>query len=92
MALEFEWDEQKAASNIEKHGISFREAATAFGDFNSITIMDPHHSSVEMRFVLLGMTYHGRLVVVSHTERGHRIRIVNARRANRREQKAYEQG
>ena len=92
MALEFEWNEQKATNNKAKHGVSFREAATAFSDFNSMTISDPDHSADEVRFLLLGMTYHGRLVVVSHTERGHRIRIVNARRANRREQKAYEQG
>ena len=79
MSLTFEWDSKKAESNLEKHGVSFEEAATAFGDTLSVTIPDPVHSEGERRFVLIGMTATQRLVVVAHTERGDNIRIVNAR-------------
>lgn len=88
--MEFEWDPDKAASNEEKHGVSFDEAATAFGDPLSLTISDPDHSDDEDRFVLVGQTYAGRLVVVAHTERGDRIRIISARLASRRERYSYE--
>lgn len=89
--MEFEWDAAKAESNLEKHGVSFDEAATAFGDPLSITIADPDHSTDEDRFVLLGEAYTGRLVVVIHTERGARIRVISARLATRRERLSYEQ-
>ena len=70
MGLTFEWDEWKAASNRGKHGIGFDEAATAFGDPLSLTITDPDHSQTENRFVLIGESFRGRLlVVVSHRER-----------------------
>lgn len=88
--MEFEWDPDKAASNEEKHGVSFDEAATAFGDPLSLTISHPDHSDDEDRFVLVGQTYAGRLVVVAHTERGDRIRIISARLASRRERYSYE--
>lgn len=90
--MEFEWDQAKADSNLEKHGVSFDEAATAFGDPLSLTIPDPDHSEDEERFVLLGETYLGRLVVVPHTERGERIRIISARLATGSERTSYEQG
>jgi uncharacterized DUF497 family protein len=67
--VEFEWDPEKAVENERKHGVSFDEAATAFGDPLSLTISDPDHSDDEERFVLLGESYAGRLVVVVHTER-----------------------
>jgi uncharacterized DUF497 family protein len=70
--VEFEWDQAKAESNLEKHSVSFDEAATAFGDPLSLTIPDPDHSDDEERFVLLGESYVGRLLVVVHTERDER--------------------
>ena len=90
MATEFEWDAAKAQRNHRKHGVAFDEAASAFYDALSITIPDPDHSVREHRFQLIGMASTGRLVVVSHTERGDRIRIISARRANRRERTSYE--
>jgi uncharacterized protein len=89
--MTFEWDEQKAADNAQKHGVTFEEASTAFGDPLSVTIDDPDHSEAEDRFVLLGMSHTGRLVVVVHTARGDAIRLVSARLAMRRERKDYEQ-
>jgi uncharacterized DUF497 family protein len=85
----FEWDPNKARRNMEKHGVSFEEAATAFGDPLSFTRFDPDHSEVEDRFLLLGATQAGRLVVVSHTDRGESIRIISARLASRRERRTY---
>jgi len=70
--LIFEWDERKAKQNIRKHGVSFEEAATVFGDQFSITIYDPLHSEDEDRFVILGMSNKNRLLVVVHTERGNK--------------------
>jgi uncharacterized protein len=89
--MTFEWDEQKAADNAQRHGVTFEEASTAFGDPLSVTIDDPDHSEAEDRFVLLGMSHTGRLVVVVHTARGDAIRLVSARLAMRRERKDYEQ-
>ena len=90
MALRFEWDPRKAAANLKKHGVSFHEAASVFRDPLSITISDPDHSDSEERFVDLGLSHRGRLVVVSYIERGDNIRIISARRADRPEQRAYE--
>jgi len=70
MALNFEWDANKAKSNSGKHGISFEEAATIFGDSSSLTIPDPVHSELEERFITLGSSHRGKLLVVVHTERG----------------------
>ncbi len=88
--LIFEWDEDKAKQNIRKHGVSFEEAATVFGDPFSITIYDPLHSREEDRFVILGMSNKNRLLVVIHTERGDRIRIISARKATKKERRQYE--
>jgi len=90
MSLSFEWDAQKASANQRKHGVSFEEAATAFGDPLSVTIPDPDHSEDEDRFILLGSTYRGRMVVVVHTDRGDNIRIISARRATGTERRQYE--
>jgi uncharacterized protein len=90
MSLRFEWDSTKARSNIANHGVSFDEASTAFQDALSITISDPLHSAEEERFVLIGHSCRNRLLVVVHTERGNRIRIISARRATRREREHYE--
>lgn len=89
--MEFEWDPEKAAANEHKHRVSFDEAATAFGDPLSLTIPDPDHSDDEELFVLLGESYQGRLVVVVHTEREERIRIISARLATRNERRSYEE-
>jgi uncharacterized DUF497 family protein len=89
--MNFEWNSERAAENLERHGISFEEAATAFGDPLSITIGDPDHSEAEDRFILLGMTFRGRLVVVVHTDRGENVRVISARIPTRRERQFYEQ-
>ena len=91
MSISFEWDAQKARTNERKHGVAFGDAATAFGDPLSVTVPDPDHSIEEARFVLLGSTYRGTIVVVVHAERDESIRIISARRANRAERRAYEQ-
>jgi uncharacterized DUF497 family protein len=90
--VEFEWDKSKAISNKEKHGISFTEATTVFGDPMELTISDPDHSMGEYRFLSIGRSSLGNLLVVSYTEREeNHIRIINARRATKHEQKHYEQ-
>jgi len=88
--LIFEWDPQKAKSNIEKHGVSFEEASTAFQDTLSLAIDDPLHSIDEERVVLIGISNKNRLLVVVHTERGDNIRIISARKATKEERKNYE--
>ena len=90
--LEFEWDQAKAGSNLEKHGVSFDEAASAFSDSLSLTIPDPGNLEGEYRYILLGTSAMGRLIVVSHTERSSRIRIIGARPAEPRERRDYERG
>lgn len=92
MGLEFEWDDDKAKANRKKHGVSFEEASTIFGDPLARTIHDPLHSDEEDRFVTLGESERGRLLVVVFTDRDDRIRIISARVATRRERKDYEQG
>jgi uncharacterized DUF497 family protein len=89
--LHFDWDPEKADSNVKKHGVTFGEAATAFGDPLSVTIPDPDHSFGEARFILLGVSFQGRLVVVVHAEAHDSIRIISARLATRAERKSYEQ-
>ncbi len=89
--LRFVWDPDKAAVNLQKHGVDFHEAATAFGDPLSITIADPDHSLGEERWLPLGQSVAGRLVVVAHTEHFDGIRIINARAATRRERRIYEE-
>ena len=90
--MRFEWDPRKAKRNFEKHGVSFEEAATAFGDPRSLTDYDPDHSEEEDRFVLLGATHLGRLVVVVHTDRGENVRLISARLATKRERRTYASG
>ena len=92
MALRFEWDHRKSESNLRAHGVSFDEASTVFADPLSITIYDPTHSSAEMRFVDIGVSYLGRLLVVSYTERADQVRLISARLATRNERRQYEQG
>jgi hypothetical protein len=90
--MEFEWNPDKAAINLRKHGISFQEAATVFGDSLSVTFPDPDHSIGEDRYVIIGMSRLGQLLIVSHTDRGNRTRIISARRATRQERRFYEEG
>jgi uncharacterized DUF497 family protein len=90
--MEFEWDDDKAEDNERKHGVSFHEAETAFGDPLSLTGYDPDHSDVEDRFITMGTSIEGRLLVVSHTDRDDRIRIISARTATRKERRDYEDG
>ncbi|MDY7093614.1 MAG: BrnT family toxin [Acidobacteriota bacterium] len=92
MGVTFEWDTAKDEANRRKHGIAFREAIPAFMDPLSFTIPDPDHSTAEERFILLGQDQRGRLLVVSHTDRGDRIRIISARKADRGERRDYENG
>jgi hypothetical protein len=88
--VHFEWDPAKAARNLSKHGVSFDEASTVFGDPLAGTIVDPLHSEDELRFVTIGLSTSRRLIIVAHTEREERIRIISARRARRRERRTYE--
>lgn len=90
--MKFEWDERKAATNFKKHGVAFPEAATCFADELSLTGRDPDHSLAEMRFVTFGLSSAGRLLVVAHTDREDRIRIISARLATKAERKLYEEG
>jgi uncharacterized DUF497 family protein len=87
----FEWDSRKEARNQQKHGVSFREAATVFGDPLSTEFPDPDHSQDEERYIIIGMSRRGRILVVAHTERGDTIRIISARRATRDERRFYEE-
>ena len=91
MALRFEWDPKKARRNLKTHGVSFDEASTAFRDPLSVTIADPLHSEDEDRLVLIGNSHRHRLLVVIHTERRDRIRIISARLATTRERFRYEE-
>jgi len=91
LGLLFEWDPNKAKRNLKTHGISFDEASTAFRDPLSKTIADPLHSAGEERFVLIGQSLRGQLLVVVHTERDDRIRIISARLATSKEIARYEE-
>jgi hypothetical protein len=90
--VEFEWNPDKAALNLEKHGVSFQEAATVFNDPLSMTFPDPDHSIGESRYVIIGLSRFGQLLVVAHTDRDAKVRIISARKATRQERKFYEQG
>jgi uncharacterized DUF497 family protein len=92
MSLDFEWDDKKAKQNLKKHRVSFEEATTVFGDPLALTIPDPVHSEDEDRLITLGESNRQRLIVVSFTDRGNRIRIISARLATRQERKDHEEG
>lgn len=89
--LSFEWDSTKANKNIKIHGVSFDEASTAFKDTLSLTIYDPLHSGDEHRQILIGISYQNRLLVIVHTDRGDKIRIISARKASKHERNQYEE-
>jgi uncharacterized protein len=89
--MRFEWDRLKDEENRTKHGVSFEEASSVFGGPLAATIPDPDHSQTEMRFLTMGLSSTGRLVVVSHTEEEDDLfRIISAREATSHERKAYE--
>ncbi len=90
--MRFEWDRAKATENLRKHNVSFEEAATVFRDTLSVTGRDPDHSVDEERHITFGVSSRGRLLVVSHTERGDTIRIISARFVTKGERKIYEEG
>ena len=92
MALQFEWDSKKSLENKRKHGITFEEASTIFGDPLSITIHDLVHSIDEDRFITIGTSVNNNFIVVVHTDRDDIIRIISARKATRNERRQYEQG
>jgi len=77
--VEFEWDSDKADENLGKHQVSFSEAATVFGDALGVTARDPDHSKDEARFITVGMSERKRLLIVAHTERRGRVRMISAR-------------
>ena len=89
-SVEFEWDANKAAENLRKHKVSFIEAATVFGDFLGITVPDPAHSADEDRYITVGLSNLGRLLMVAHTEQDERIRIISARTLTANENRTYE--
>lgn len=88
--VEFEWDDEKAVSNLEKHGVAFEEGTTIFNDPLIVTIRDPNHSLSEERYISIGISIQARLLVVIHTERGERNRLISCRKAGNAERKVYE--
>jgi uncharacterized DUF497 family protein len=88
--MQFEWDPKKAKQNLIKHGVSFDEAVAAFYDPLSATFDDPNHSENEQRYITIGFSSQGRLLVVAHAERGGNIRIISARCATAYERKKHE--
>ena len=90
--MRFAWDSAKAEANERKHGVAFDEASTVFGDTLSVSGRDLEHSVGESRWITLGLSSHGRILVVSHTGRGGIIRIISARTATRKEKRIYEEG
>jgi uncharacterized protein len=91
MALTFEWDEEKSKGNLRKHGVSFDEAKTVFNDPFAMTIPDPEHSAQEDRYIDLGMSSQGRILMVWYTERSRNIRIIGSRKAARSQRQKYEE-
>lgn len=92
MPLPFEWDENKARANLKRHGVSFQEASSIFRDLLAASISDTTHSVEESRFLIIGQSDKGRILLVVYIERGENIRIISARHATRREVMIYEEG
>jgi hypothetical protein len=90
--MKIEWDPKKATANLKKHRVSFEEAATALSDTLAATAADPDRSLDEERYITLGVSERGRLLVVAHTEKGETIRIISARIASKGERELYEEG
>jgi uncharacterized protein len=85
--MRFAWDQKKASNNLSKHGVSFEEAATVFGDPHP----DPDHSLDEQRFIIIGLSEQGRIIVVAHTDDSETVRLISAREATSGERKSYEE-
>jgi uncharacterized protein len=90
--MKFDWDKKKAASNLSKHGVSFDEAKTIFDDPLYIDFYDPNHSDEEERYLIIGVSSQGRLLIASYTERDESTRLISARVVTRAEREAYEEG
>ena len=90
--MKFKWDENKAAANLSKHGVSFQEAKSVFDDPLYVDFYDPDHSYEEHRYILVGESQEDRLLIVSYTERGDTIRLISAREVTRAERKVYKEG
>jgi hypothetical protein len=90
--MQFEWDSAKATTNLSKHGVSFDEAKTVFDDPHYVDFYDPDHSDGEHRYIIIGQSQHGRLLMVSYTETNDTIRIISSRELTPTEREAYEEG
>ncbi|HLM58154.1 MAG TPA: BrnT family toxin [Pyrinomonadaceae bacterium] len=90
--MNFGWDEVKAAANLEKHGVSFEEAKTIFDDPLYVDFYDPDHSYDEHRYIIIGQSAQGRLLIVSYTESGDALRLISSREVTPAERKDYEEG
>jgi uncharacterized DUF497 family protein len=90
--MEFEWAQEKAAANFAKHGVSFEEAETVFGDPLYVDFYDPDHSVDEHRYIIIGESRQRRLLIVSYTERDDVVRLISAREVTRSERETYEEG
>lgn len=89
MSYQFEWNRQKAVKNVENHGVSFEEAVTVFDDLDFIAVVDDEHSIGEERYITIGLSNRGRLLMVAHTDREDQIRIISARQATIKEEIFY---
>jgi uncharacterized DUF497 family protein len=89
--MNFEWDAKKATRNIKDHGVTFKEAATVFGDPLAFTFGDPDHSFDEQRFVTIGVSERGKLLIVAHADHDDTIRLISARETTHGERKLYEE-
>ena len=89
--MKFEWDDTKAANNIKKHGVTFNEASTVFRDPLAITYADPEHSIGEYCYLTFGRSIMNRLIVVAHSDRNDKVRLISAREMTRSERKDYEE-
>lgn len=90
--MDYEWDPKKAAKNVHKHNVSFEEAASVFNDPLYVDFNDPNHSLDEHRYIIIGVSTSGRLLLVSYTERETTIRLIGARDVTPAERTAYEEG
>jgi uncharacterized protein len=91
MQPHYEWDEDKARTNLRKHQVSFQEGATIFNDPLVATQLDPDHSRAELRYIAIGRSVRGRVLVAVFTERGDELRLISCRKATPRERKIYEE-
>lgn len=89
--MEFEWDSRKATLNLRKHRVSFEEASSVFGDPLATVYANPDHSAHERRYLIIGTSTNGRLLIIAFADRNQRIRIISARKLTRREKKFYEE-